>query len=304
SSGRRLQFPCILHELVIRLPPREGLTGVERYGLDLLIDLARVPPVEDASADVVRLLVAERDPGDPNLQTCIARDWYLERGDGVVRVPRVVLRRVTDVAAATAEQRSAARDRHGRVPSGESLLVGSACETDPIISRAAVRLRAAVIASADRRPVALAAPWPDGRRWAAAFTHDLDVVAHWPVFTVLRVAELSRKAELRRAGRTLLGAHAGGGVPLRHDVGVPGPQRLPAGGRRCHPRLGRRRRATDRPGRGAALLDGSHAEQVRRDRGPWGMGRRGGGAGAGLPAGGGAVGGGVAPQLDACARLP
>src|SRR2546422_8322782 len=40
-SGRRLQFPCILHELVIRLPPREGLTGVERYGLDLLIDLAR-----------------------------------------------------------------------------------------------------------------------------------------------------------------------------------------------------------------------------------------------------------------------
>src|SRR2546427_5396767 len=46
---------------------------VERYGLDLLIDLARVPPVDDASADVVRLLVAERDPGDPDLQTCIAR---------------------------------------------------------------------------------------------------------------------------------------------------------------------------------------------------------------------------------------
>jgi len=204
---------------VIRLPPREGLTGVERYGLDLLIDLARVPPVEDASADVVRLLVAERDPGDPDLQTCIARDWYLERGDGVVRVPRVVLRRVTDVAAATAEQRSAARDRHGRVPSGENLLVRSACETDPIISRAAVRLRAAVIASADRRPVALAAPWPDGRRWAAAFTHDLDVVAHWPVFTVLRVAELSRKAELRRAGRTLLAALAAvGHDPVRQGV--------------------------------------------------------------------------------------
>jgi len=199
-------LPCILHELVIRLPPREGLTGVERYGLDLLIDLARVPPVEDDSADVVRLLVAERDPGDPDLPTCIARDWYLERGDGVVRVPRVVLRRIADVAAATAEQRSAARDRHGRVPSRENLLVRHTCETDPVISRAAVGLRAAVIASAGRRPVALAAPWPDGRRWAAAFTHDLDVVAHWPVFTLLRVAELSRKGELRRVGRTLLAA--------------------------------------------------------------------------------------------------
>src|SRR5256712_9111102 len=94
-----------------------------------------------------------------------------------------------------------------------------ACETDPVFSRAAVRSRVAVIASGDRRPVALAAPWADGRRWAAGFTHGLDVVAHWPVFTLLRVAELSRKAELRRAGRTLLAALAAvGHDPVRQGV--------------------------------------------------------------------------------------
>jgi hypothetical protein len=191
---------------VIRLPPREGLTGVERYGLDLLADLARVLPVDDPAADVVRLLVAERDPGEPDLRTCIARGWYLERGNGVVHIPRVVLRRIADVAAGTAEQRSTTRDRHGRVPSAENALVRTALHADPVVSRAAGQLRAAVIASADRRPVALAAPWPNGRRWAAALTHDLDIVAHWPVFTLLRIAELSRKGQWRRAGRSLLSA--------------------------------------------------------------------------------------------------
>ena len=204
---------------MIRLPPRESLTGAERYGLDLLIDLARVPAVDDAVADVVRLLVAERDAPDPDLQTCIARDWYLERGAGIVRVPRVVLRRVMAVAAAAAEQHSAARDRHGRVPSRENELVRSALDTDPVVSRAAGRLRAAVIASAERRLVALAAPWPEGKRWATAFTHDLDVVAFWPLFTLLRLAELGRKRELRRIGGTLLaGLAAVGRDPVRRAI--------------------------------------------------------------------------------------
>ena len=204
---------------VIRLPPRESLTAAERYGLELLIDLARVPAVDDAVADVVRLLVVERDPPDPDLQTCIARDWYLERGAGIVRVPRVVLRRVMAVAAAAAEQHSAARDRHGRVPSRENELVRSALDTDPVVSRAAGRLRAAVIASAERRLVALAAPWPEGKRWATAFTHDLDVVAFWPLFTLLRLAELGRKRELRRIGGTLLaGLAAVGRDPVRRAI--------------------------------------------------------------------------------------
>src|SRR5439155_25453127 len=68
-------------------------------------------------------------------------------------------------------------------------------------------------------PVARAAPCPDGRRGAAAFTHPPDVVAPWPVLTLLRVAELSRKAELRRAGRTLLAALAAvGHDPVRQGV--------------------------------------------------------------------------------------
>ena len=94
---------------MIRLPLSEPLPGIERYALDLLLDLARVPLVDDPSADVVRLLVAERDPGDPDLKTCIARDWYWERGDGSVAIPRTVLRRIADVATGAAENRATAR---------------------------------------------------------------------------------------------------------------------------------------------------------------------------------------------------
>ena len=191
---------------MIRLPPLDSLTGIERYALGLLVDLAHLPPVEDPSADVVRLLVAERDAGAPDLRTCVARDWYLERGDGTVSVPRPVLRRIGDVATAATERRATARDRYDRVPSRENELVQAGLAADPVVSQAAMRLRAAVTMSAGRRPVALVAPWPNGKRWAAAFTHDLDVVALWPVFTLLRLAELTRKGELQRIGRTALAA--------------------------------------------------------------------------------------------------
>ncbi|TLY45599.1 MAG: hypothetical protein E6K55_17025, partial [Gemmatimonadetes bacterium] len=95
---------------MIRLPPQEGLTGIERYALDLLIDLARIPPVDDPSGDVVRLLLAERDAGASDLRACMARDWYLERGDGTVSVPRAVLRRLGQVATAAAERGTTSRD--------------------------------------------------------------------------------------------------------------------------------------------------------------------------------------------------
>jgi len=191
---------------VIRLPPQESLTDIERYALGLLIDLARIPPVEDPSVDVVRLLVVERDGAAPDLRTCVARDWYLERGDGTVSLPRPVLRRIGEVATARTEWRSTSRDRYDRVPARENELVQAGLASDPVISRAAVALRTAVIATAGRRPLAFVAPWPDGRRWAAAFTHDLDVVAYWPLFTLLRIAELTRKGELRRIGRVALAA--------------------------------------------------------------------------------------------------
>ncbi len=195
-----------MRALVIRLPPQASLTGIERYALDLLIDFARIPPVDDPSVDVVRLLVAERDVGAPDIRTCVARDWYLERGDGTVSVPRSVLRRIGEVANTTTERGTPSRDRYDRAPSGENELVQAGLATDPVVSRAAARLRDAVVGSAGRRPVALATPWPEGKRWAAAFTHDLDVVAYWPLFTLLRVAELARKGELRRVARAALAA--------------------------------------------------------------------------------------------------
>ncbi len=189
---------------MITLPNRDTLSPLERYGLDLLVDLSRCPEVENGS-DVVRLEITERDPGGgvEDLRACAAHHWHIERGDAVVQIARAVLRRLGEIATGAAEQRSSARDRFGRVPSTENVLVQQSLVAEPVVARAAAELRKAVVDSAGRRPVALLAPWPDGRRWAAAITHDLDVVDRWPVFTALRLAELARKGELRRVARTL-----------------------------------------------------------------------------------------------------
>src|SRR5260370_7867408 len=80
-------------QAVIRLPSCDALTGAERYSVTLLRDLARLPAVADEDADVVRLELTARDPSDTALATCVARDWYFERGDRVGRLPRPVLRR-------------------------------------------------------------------------------------------------------------------------------------------------------------------------------------------------------------------
>jgi len=188
---------------VITLPTRNNLDPLERYGLDVLLDLSRCPEIEDASAGVVRLEVVHADPGVTDLRDCAARRWHIQRGDGIVRIPRAMLRRFGEIATGAAEQRSTARDRHGRVPSTENVLVQQRLASEPVVARAATELRDAVVDSAGRRPIAMLAPWPDGRRWAAAITHDLDVVDRWPVFTALRVAELAGKGEVRRVARAL-----------------------------------------------------------------------------------------------------
>jgi len=194
---------------VITLPNRDALRSLsplERFGLDVLVDLSRCAIVEDPVADVVRVAIADHDPGVSDLRTCIAHDWFIEQGDGVVRVPRAILRRIAELATAAAERRSTARDRFGRVPSTENELVQQNIAAQPTVAIAAARLREAVVASAGRRPIALLTPWPEGKRWAAAITHDLDVVDLWPVFTALRMAELARKGEVRRITRTALSA--------------------------------------------------------------------------------------------------
>lgn len=191
--------------------PATALTSAEHFGLELLVDLARLVPMEDASADVVQLVATE---GACDLRALASRKWGMEPGDGEVRIPRSALVMVTELAGAAAEQRSLARDRHDRVPSAENALVEAGLERDPVVSRAAQALRDAVLSAAGRRAVRLAAPWPEGRRWAAAFTHDLDVVAWWPLFAGARAVELARKGE----GRQLLGT---AGSALRALAGDP-----------------------------------------------------------------------------------
>jgi hypothetical protein len=191
---------------VITLPDRTSLHSLERFALDVLVDLSCLPEVEAASADVVRLEITEQDPNVIDLRAAATQQWYIKRGDGALTVPRTVLRRLGEIAAGAAEQRSTVRDRFGRVPSTENVLLQQGIAGDPIVARAAQQLRDAVVASAGRRFVGTLAPWPDGRRWAAAVTHDLDVVDLWPAFTGLRLAELTRKGQFARMGRVLASA--------------------------------------------------------------------------------------------------
>jgi hypothetical protein len=144
--------------------------------------------------------------GGPNLRGLLTGAPWVESSDGEVRISRAALRQVTAVAGAGVEQGSVARDRYGRVPASENPLVAAGRFRAPVVSRLAVALRQAVVAAAGRRAIRLLAPWPGGRRWAAAFTHDLDVVAGWPLFTLLRLAELGGAGQWRRAGTALAAA--------------------------------------------------------------------------------------------------
>lgn len=201
-----------LHPSLDAAPPRE------RFAAGVLVDLAALAP---APADVATVIVGveDRAPFDWNASARdLSSDWGIVAESSRVGVPRALLRFVADVAGAGAEQGSAARDRHGRVPSSENPLVRAGLEREPVVSRAALALARAARAAAGGRPFARLAPWPDGRRWAAAFTHDLDVVATWPAFTALRVVELARAGEWRRVVRVLAAA-ARLGDPIARGVG-------------------------------------------------------------------------------------
>jgi hypothetical protein len=210
---------------MIRLPVSAGsdapsasaapLTSTGRFGLELLVDLARLVPMEDPAADVVAIEVVEGTVRGESLRSLAGRGWAIEAGDGVVRIPRAALEMAAEVAGAAAEQRSRARDRHDRVPSAENVLVAAGLEREPVVSLAARSLREAAVRAAGRRAVRLAEPWPEGRRWAAVFTHDLDVVSLWPVFAAARSLELARKGETRQlVGAALAAARAAAGDPV------------------------------------------------------------------------------------------
>src|SRR5260370_22681398 len=161
-----------------------ALRPAEQFALHTLIDLARLLPVEDLAADVVRLEVTDRPDRNRDLSGWIAAGWGFEPADGMVRVPRAALARIAEIAGAVQEQRTRAADRFGRVPSEENELVQAAREREPVVSLAAQGLQRAAMAAAGRRQMRLAAPWPRGPRWAAAGTPDLHGVAWRPRFPV------------------------------------------------------------------------------------------------------------------------
>lgn len=167
-----------------------------RYGLDVLLDASRLLRVDDPTADVVVLDVLARRGPAPHGTTLAPR---FEVRDGVVTVGGDVLHAIVDLAGAAVEQRSAARDRYGRIPASVNPLVGAGREREPIVSAWGRALAGAVTAAAGRRAVWRVPSWPEGRRWAVALTHDLDVVAGWPAFTALRVVELLRAGEIAQA---------------------------------------------------------------------------------------------------------
>jgi hypothetical protein len=191
---------------MIRLPETGTLSAPERRALDLLTDLARLIPVADRTANVARIDVSERPARFDTLREWKAAGWGIAPADGVVQVARAALTLVADVVAATRERHAATRDRFGRVPATENALVAEGLEREPVVSQAAAALRTAAIAAAGRRPIRLAAPWPHDHRWAVALTHDLDVVARWPAFTALRLAELARKGAWGRGARVAAAA--------------------------------------------------------------------------------------------------
>jgi hypothetical protein len=177
-----------------QLPP------AERYGLDVLLDLSRLLIAEKSECDLVRLTLLGRGSAG-SAAADLSSHAALERANGEVRVTAAALRAVAEIAGGALEQRSRAKDRHGRVPATENPLVASGQSRQPIVSSLAVELRRAVLAVAGSRPVRTLAPWPEGHRWAAVVTHDLDVVDWWALFPLLRMFELAMKGSWNLVSR-------------------------------------------------------------------------------------------------------
>ncbi len=186
---------------MIRLGVPPDITARERYGLDVLVDLSRLVVVLDPAADAVRLAVV--DGPSQSLDQALRDGVRFDCVSDEVHISRAVLGHVTDLAGAAVEQAVTTADRHGRVPSEANPLVRHHREREPVVQGWGIELRTAISAVAGRRPIRLLAPWPDGRRWAAAITHDLDVVAGWPFFTLLRLAELAGRGRGRLVAQVL-----------------------------------------------------------------------------------------------------
>ena len=179
---------------------RERLRPAERYGLDVLVDLSRLLVVEQAGCDVVRLTVVDR-PHSAVSATDLAPAAALERANGEVRVSTAALVAIAEVAGGASEQRSGAVQGDGQVSADDNPLVAAGHSREPLVSILGAELGRAAAAVAERRPMRFLAPWPNGYRWAALITHDLDVVQWWGMSSLLRMAELGRKGAWRLTAR-------------------------------------------------------------------------------------------------------
>lgn len=189
------------------IPPSPPLTTAEQFALDTLLDQSRLLRVDGGAGGVeLRIVGAGRSP---TIATARGRGWGIATRDGGVDLDRSVLTLVVELAGAVLEQRSEARDRYERVPPTENALVRDGGEREPVVGHIAIALRQAAIAAAGRKACALLTPWPDGKRWAMAMSHDLDVVSLWPAYTAVRAVELLGKGDVGRTVRVLVNAGLG-----------------------------------------------------------------------------------------------
>lgn len=180
----------------------DSFTPIERYGLSLVLDGSGLLQVTDPVAPVVELGFVEAGQG--------ASGGWLDAMDGRVSVSRGKLAELGTLAGAVTEQQSTAADRYGRVPSAINPQVAAGRVGEPTIDLFAAELRETVRRNASGLAFAVVEPWPRGLGWAAALTHDVDVLSWWPLFTALRIAELGRRGKAGLVGsvtgRALIGA--------------------------------------------------------------------------------------------------
>lgn len=198
---------------MIRLPDLAGRSPSAEAGLRLLVDASRVVPADASVSGAVAVEVV----ADGSFELRRDRDPFRPAA-GVVQVPGAALERISEVAGASQEQASAERDRFGRVPASANAMVAAGVERRPVLSELAVAFRRAVVHAAGDRPFRAMAPWPDGHRWAAVLSHDLDVVAGWHLFAALRAFELLGKLELGRVSRVVAAAATAGVDPVTRGV--------------------------------------------------------------------------------------
>jgi peptidoglycan/xylan/chitin deacetylase (PgdA/CDA1 family) len=176
--------------------------------------------VESSDAPLVRLVVVPSSDGPRSVRDLLS--WQPRAVDGELRIGLDTLALVADLAAARSEQESTEADRFGRVPSRVNALVVAGLERTPVLDIVAGRIGGAVQNAAAGRPFRWLPAWPTGaswaaalthdldvvawRSWAAALTHDLDVVAWWPLFAALRWIELARGTHVRMLTRAFLAA--------------------------------------------------------------------------------------------------